>query len=373
MNLCDFFARSKALLVMMFFVLSVAAKGQQGSEEVNGSKQRDALLVKLQEAKSIVTYRPEKALEILQKYQSQLSILATKQQLDWHLTMATISLELGDTKMLEKQLLTVSPIIGSDEFSNFEQKTVGYVGHYFLLLSQYENARRAYLCALTKHGDTSEIIDLLYSLAVLFAKSGDNEQAKFVFLVLLKHVEGQGDLIQQARLENALGVIGLELEQYLEASERFKKAMELHQISAKRSGHVNASLNLLLSYVLQKDFVKFQRLMPRIKLLLDEFPDKSKQVYLHFLLAAFKVLNQQGISEKQRQELTEEFALLNNAMVRDAIQKYLLSIVGISHSQPTVLDKMAQQGKIYLEQFPICDWQSLDDQQVMRSLSDLLN
>ena len=372
LNLRGFFSKLKTLLVMMFVLVSVAVNAQQDGEVDDTSSAREALMLQLREAKSIVAYRPEKALDILQKHQAQLSTLRIKEQIDWQLTMATVALELGDTNMLEKQLLSVSPFIGGKDLADNEQKVIAYVGHYFILLSRYENARRAYLCALTKNGNTTEKIALLYSLAVLFSKSGDNEQARFVFLVLLNHVEGKGDLIHQARLENALGVIGLELGQYLDASERFKKAMELHQVSAKRSGQVNASLNLLLTYVLQKDFVKFQRLKPRIKLLLDDFPDKSKQLYLEFIVAAYKVSSGEGISKQQRQVLTEAFHMLNNAMVRDAITKYLLDIVDVSHSQPTVLEKMSQQSKLSLGQFPVCDWHALDDQQVMRSLSDLL-
>ena len=319
---------TRLIVVLVAFWLllpwHLSARSQPSADSLN------QILMDFEKAKSLVGYRPEQAREILSEHQQQVSSLPAKQQISWRFAEVQIAMKLGDSAAHAVALNKLFELHGTKEFKKATVPFLTYSGHFFTQKNHLEMARKSYMCALNSSSDNTAHFALLFSLAVVFEKSGELDEARHLFHTLLAHFEAQGRHVYRSMLENALGVIALSLEDFDSAERHFKRAMEMHQREGKRGDHLNSSLNLLLTYLLSAQHSKFHRLMPRIKLMLDEFPDRSKKVYLAYLIATDSVMNGAILDDEAKQGLKADFNKADNALIKDAIRTYLADKLDIT-------------------------------------------
>lgn len=316
------------------------------------------LLATLEEAKDHLQVKPSKTQMLLQQNLQYISALTAPEQIDWHLTMGRAAQQLSNLPQVKSSIEQLLQLHQEPAFAQRVAEIVNLVGVWLRKSGYPKAARFAYSCALQHYGDKRKQLSMLSNIAVAYR----NEQNIAQFIRVNRLAYQMASQIEfkllLAVLDNNLGSLYLNQQQYQLASRHFLDAMNQNQMIARRAGTVVSGLNLLLSYLYQQQYQNYQRLLPRIKRLLQDDTYIARQAYLQLLEGLYQHRKAQPLSESDQRQLHQAYAQLNDT----GLQKTLLPLANELHlgiQLPTAHNQQHYQGN-WLLKLEQCQWENYE-------------
>ena len=134
--------------------------------------------------------------------------------------------------------------------------------------------------------------------------------------------------------------------------------MALNQKISKRSGHIISGINLLQVFLIQNDFLSYQRLYPSISRLAADFSDKNKSAHLFIVHSAFLVRSGTETSPSDKTALSQAFERLQSRKLQDSLMLHFSADLNIEFNPQKKPEPLSLR-KTWLENIEQCDWEAL--------------
>ncbi|KAF7772339.1 hypothetical protein PCIT_a2396 [Pseudoalteromonas citrea] len=308
----------------------------------------------LQQAQYFLSSEPTQSLRILNE-ELALPKLTKKQQIQWYLlnTRAVIV-----TNQLNKGYSSLEQLFLLNEHPYFYEKLptiLSMTGVWLRKSSYLSDAEATFTCALKQPSSLNQQMSLKVSLAIIARQQTNYIRAKALYREAYQIAEKLKNERALATIANNLGVLALDNNKLRQANGYFRKALAGHQLQAKKPGHINAGINLLFVFLLQKQFINYQRLYDPIAKLVESVPDQPKRTYLLWVNSGYQAAQGKLISQQLRAQLKTEFEQLESKGLKRLIYKHLAPTLNI------VLNLPAQQASKtfnapWFEQVKLCNW-----------------
>lgn len=316
------------LIVLLLFVFCE----QSSANQLHAHAKEDAEYV-LQKAKYFLSSDPMKTHELLNRVHP-LSQQPEAFQIRWSLlklraTVATNQLSEGHTHLAYLFSLSEGPTFKK------ELPSILSITGIWLRKSHYlAGAKTTLLCALKQPTSSIQKMAMTISLAVIARQQEDYSQARALYLEASHLAEKLDNRRAMATIANNLGVIELDLGHLELANTHFRNALAGHQLSTKKSGHINSGINLLLVFLLQKQFLNYQRLFNPIEKLTESFPDHAQKAYIYWVQSAYRVEQKETLTPQEKSRLITEFYSLESRGLKRLIKKHLATRLNIEVDVP---------------------------------------
>jgi tetratricopeptide (TPR) repeat protein len=285
-----------------------------------------------------------------------LNLLTDEQKISYYVLKMRLSLTLN-------KLSTVEPIVDAlfkfDNQPEFREQLVSVlsgVGIWLRKINDFDSARHTFSCALKHASKDSQRISLLISSAIVARYQHDYKLANSIYKEARDVALRMSDQRALATIDNNLGTIAMDQKNISLASEYFRSALAGFQLANNHSGHINSGINLLLTFVIQEQYVNYQRLYPRIFELSEEYSDASKKAYLIWVNAGYYHAQGAKIDPITRKNLINAFDELAGPQLKLLIKEYLADPIGVDvkNIDPTPAIDFAKNE--WYEKVLSCNW-----------------
>ncbi|RJE76182.1 hypothetical protein BGP78_14365 [Pseudoalteromonas sp. MSK9-3] len=308
----------------------------------------------LQQAQYYLSSDPTKSLRILSDDLT-LSQLTSKQKIQWYLLNTRAAIV---TNQLNNGYASLEQLFLLNEHPFFYEKLpsiLSMTGVWLRKSSYINDAETTFTCALKQKSSLNQQMGLKISLAIIARHQANYIRAKALYKEAYQIAEKLKNERALATIANNLGVLALDKNKLTQANGYFRKALAGHQLQAKKPGHINAGINLLFVFLLQKQFINYQRLYDPIAKLVESFPDQPKRTYLLWVNSGYEATQGVLISQQLRTQLITEFDQLESKGLKQLIHKHLAPSLNI------VLKLPAQQASKtfnapWFKQIKLCNW-----------------
>ncbi|OHU85481.1 MULTISPECIES: tetratricopeptide repeat protein [Pseudoalteromonas] len=298
---------------------------------------------------------PKQALNILGSIED-VTKLTDEQQISYYVLKMRLSLILNKLDDVEPNIEQLFVHDGQPEFVNRLVSILSGTGIWLRKLDYLDAAQHTFSCALKHASKSSQRISLLISSAIVARYQHQFELAKALYKEAADIAKRRDDQRGLATIENNLGAISLDQKDFAKANEHFRNALAGFQVVHNHSGHINSGINLLLTFVLQEQYLNYQRLYSRIAQLSDEYPDDSKKAYLLWVNSAY--YHRQGVSPDPmtKKKLMEAFEQLAGVQLQRLIDKHLARPMGIELVLAPPAEAKALTNKPWFDKVARCNW-----------------
>ncbi|MCC2615455.1 tetratricopeptide repeat protein [Aestuariibacter halophilus] len=316
-----------------------------------GQPQHNAVTV-LAEAKAHLSALPDHSIALLQQTEL-LDQLPPDQQAQWYFALLNAARRLANLDTMHQALQALVLLQDTPSFSSRRTEYLNNLGAWFRRHHWLLYARASYQCALAHASDPLDQLKSRINLAVIARNFGDYERARALNLEALEQARQLEQPRLVAAIHNNLGTTALSMGDLPAARSAFQQAMDMNQKLIRRASELLSGLNLLYTFVQQKDDTPYQRLLPRIKRMLDQYPNLARQAYLQWIEADHDWQDQQTFSKERLQALTRAFHDINDV----GIQTFLLPVaVALKLDvSPDVADA-SQLSLTWLNGLTLCQW-----------------
>lgn len=303
------------------------------ASHVEASLSKEAAIEKLLLIKSFSRAAPERSRTEIINSTDYRMLLNDIDQVDWLFHSVKVANRLNDIQLYEDSLKSLY------EFGNmFSPSQVRdfllLLGHFNLKLSYFVEANKAYVCANKNHSKHQIPIQSLYSLSIVNSYLKNMIFAEELMMIVHKELAKEKSDTKLAVTSNALGVFALHKKDYETASEHFRKSMDIHQKTGSLSGEYNAGLNLLLSYVLNKNLTFYNRLIKRIERFNKQHNDPDKKLYFELIIMLANVIESENYSELDTKVATSKINEIESATIKTATVDFIAPHLGVNIVHP---------------------------------------
>lgn len=287
----------------------------------------------LQQAKYFLSSDPIQTLHILDA-NLDLAQLTQPQQILWHMINTRAS---TNTNQLTRAGASIEYLLSHPTRPFFLKKRVAIlrmVGIWLRKSSYFKEAELTFHCALKQPSSSVQRIGLTISSAIIARRQEHYRRAKTLYLEALDIAKKLDKKSAVATITNNLGVLALDNGNLEQANAYFRLALAGHQLQGKKPGHINSGINLLFVFLLQKQFVNYQRLYEPIAQLVNELPDKPKRIYLFWVNSTYKFEQGEKINQATKEQLISQFYQLESRGLKALIKQHLASRLNLSVTLP---------------------------------------
>lgn len=274
------------------------------------------------EANNYLLTMPAKALNILQQHHQQLPYLTQEEQFDWLFVTYRAAKALGHTKLINATLENLVEFDTARFQSHKRVSLLSAVGIYLRRHEAFDLASRTFQCAFSESVTVSQKLALSVSHALISRFEQDYDSAAIVYQAVINKARQTGAVIHQANANNNLGVVLLMQNKPMAATTYFAEALELNQVAGRRSAMINASVNLLLSYLLSEQQQRYQRLNTRVAPMIEVSTNAGRRAYYNTVQILYDAWQQGGADSALRDAFREAF----NATEDSGIQTILATV-----------------------------------------------
>ena len=314
----------------------------------------------LDEAEDYLIVKPSHSLTLLNNI-SDLSSHSDTMIIRWHILTLRASVSMNQLSNMDD---SIAKLITYEQSSYFKSNLVtifSAIGIWLRRSGYPHYANTSLHCALTFAKNPKHRLALLNSKALVARDLKQYQHAQSLYnqatLIASKH----NNQIKLATIDNNLGAIALDNQQYDLAEKYFKHALTGHQNEDNRSGHITAGLNLLFLYALQDQTFNYQRLYDPISSLTYAFPSKAKRALLFWIHTTYSANGGPVTDNRLKKRLVSEFELLESRRVKQLVKVYLADKLNVE----VRIAKKPQPRKINLNiitSMPFCNWKSAKPQ-----------
>ena len=318
------FTRIRTVLILVLVCLPSVASAQHS--EVSAKEAAKQTLDEIIKFKKVA---PRKSYELIKSKPEALPLLSNTEQVSWLSSAVSIAFSQGDTELAESSLRSLVLLNAHQKESPETANLLMYVGHMASHEASYDVARTAYACAALREPELDRQFYLLYSMSLVLFLEGEYAEARDAFSELNHIANQKRHLGWQSNTSNALGVLALELGDYNEASQMFRTTMDIEHNEADRDSEVIAGGNLLLAFMLDENFLMYDRLQPRITRLTSLHGNRDLMTYLSWISAAATKKRGNTLNEGELESLKIAFEQIADENVKQPIRAYLAQVVEI--------------------------------------------
>jgi tetratricopeptide (TPR) repeat protein len=308
----------------------------------------------LQQAEYFLSSQPAQTMDILNN-KLILSTLPVQQKIQWYLlnTKAAVF-----SNQLDKAQASLKQLFLLNEHALFYEKLsfiLSMTGVWLRKSSYLNDAEITFTCALKQPSSLIQQLGIKISLAIIARYQANYPRAKALYKEAYQIAEKLEDERALATIANNLGTLAFDKGQLEQANSYFRKALAGHQLEAKKSGHINAGINLLFVFLLQKEFVNYQRLYDPVAELLENSQDQPKKTYLLWVNSGYQATQGQKISKQLKEKLIKGFNQLEGKGLKRLIQRHLATTLNI---EVTIPEQQVSKtfNAPWFEQVKLCNW-----------------
>lgn len=314
--------------------------------------QEDAASIRkqLKEAEDYLTVNPAQSLALL-------DALGPLQQpelsLRWHLLQMRAAVP---TDQLERILPSLDAIFRYKEHPEFQRQLTSIAsaaGIWFRRNNYLAQSRVSLQCAQKYASRIKQRITLLNSIGLLNRQLGDNAGAFDMFNQAMTLAKHSSNTKVMAMVENNLGLLALDQDDYATAAPHFRSALMHYQAISQRSGQISSALNLMLVSLLQNDTEQYQRLYGPTAALTANFPNQSKQALLYWLQWFANQQHAKPTADDKKQ-LLHAFSQQDDSTIMRLMQQQLTTFdlkVTLPPASPTLAFE-----RPWFNELKTCDW-----------------
>ncbi|WP_158678261.1 tetratricopeptide repeat protein [Pseudoalteromonas sp. T1lg23B] len=298
---------------------------------------------------------PKQALNILGSIKD-VAKLSDEQKITFYILNMRLSLILNKLDEVEPHIQQLFLYDGKPEFVDQLVSILSGAGIWLRKQDYLDAAQHTFSCALKHASKSSQRIALLISSAIVARYQQQYDVAKALYAEAAQIAKRRDDQRGLATVENNLGAIELDQENFAKANEHFRNALAGFQMAQNHSGHINSGINLLLTFVLQEQLVNYQRLYSHIAQLSEEYPDDSKKAYLLWVNTAY--YHRQGVNPDAatREKLAEAFDQLAGPQLQRLINKHLAALMGVDVVLTPPGEAKVITNSQWFEKIARCNW-----------------
>lgn len=332
---------------------------------VNASQSRQKLEESLYHAEGFLSVAPERSYDILTR-EADIAVLRESDQLRWHIALSKASRSQRDYKQMETSLELA---LGMNDIPDFKKVLPLLLESTGILLrntGDVESAKLAYLCALDYSVSSKEKISLLGNYSIALIHEHDLVAAQKVIthaknLAMDSSNEDPSNKRQIAKLENVLGVIAFDLDDFAQAITHFKASYQLHQEISKRDSIIIVGINLLFTALVVGDDELYERLLPNVNRLTVNSHSKAIEASLFWVNSAYQQSKNVLIDEQWKSQLQASFQELASDRIKGVYKEHLAEKLGvdINFTIPAATPLKNQGFPDSLKKIEQCDWESL--------------
>ncbi|TQF66789.1 tetratricopeptide repeat protein [Pseudoalteromonas luteoviolacea] len=311
---------------------------------------------KIKEAEDYLRIDPSRSLTIL-KTIPHIQSLTDTQQVRWHIAAMRASVPTGDMKLLIDSLEVV---FHHQSHPYFVDKLVSIASGTGIWLRKHDylhDAQLSFECSYKYAINDRQRLTLTNSLALLARQLNDLEKAKALYVKAKKMARLADRKNLLAIIENNQGMIALEEGNIALAEQHFRGALAGYQNIDKRSGQISAGVNLLFVFVIQQQWVNFQRLYQPTETLAQAFPNVAKQSLLLWLNTRFKHMQGNPLNTKEKAQLLLAYQQLDDDRIRALVSLHLASYMDLD-LPPLSSPKRVRFNRPWFENVKRCNWES---------------
>ena len=308
----------------------------------------------LNEAEDYLTVNPALSLALLDAVgplQQPLEL-----SLRWHLLLMRAAVPTGQIERILPALDVVFQHKQHPEFQRQLTSIASAAGIWLRLNNYLPQSRISLQCAQKYASRMKQRITLLNSIGLLNRQLGDHAGALDMFNQALTLAKHSNNTKVMAMVENNLGLLALDHDDYAAAAPHFRHSLMHYQVISQRSGQISAALNLMLVSLLQNDTEQYQRLYGPTAALTANFPNQSKQALLYWL-QWFAKQQQATPSEDEKKQLLHAFAQQDDRTIMRLMQQQLaafdLKVTLPAKSPARVFDRP------WFNDLKTCNWPQL--------------
>lgn len=344
--------RAVTLVISIIFTFSACS--------IHASESRKSLEESLYQAEGFLSVAPERSYEILTK-ESVIDALRENDQLRWHMALSRASRSQRDYKQMQNSLELALGMSHTADFQKELPTLLDTIGVLLRNKGNVEGAKLCYLCALKYPTSNQDKISILGNYSIALIHENDFVAAQKVITVAKNLALGLPNKVQIAKLENGLGVIAFELEDFAAAITHLKASFQIHQEVSKRDSIIIVGINLLLTAVMINDNKLYERLHPTISRLVNNSQSKAIEASLFWVDSAFQKRQNVVIDEQWKNQLQSSFQNLANDRIKALYKEHLATKLGvtINFDMPTKATIVNQELPDFLKNFEQCDWEYL--------------
>lgn len=274
----------------------------------------------LNEAEDYLTVNPAQSLALLDAVgplQQPLEL-----SLRWHLLLMRAAVPTDQLERILPALDVVFRYKDTPEFQRHLTSIASAAGIWLRRNNYLEQSRVSLQCAQKYASRMKQRITLLNSIGLLNRQLGDRPAAVDAFNQALTLAKHSSNTKVMAMVENNLGLLALDNDDYATAEAHFRNSLMHYQAISQRSGQISAALNLMLVSLLQNDTEQYQRLYGPTAALTANFPNQAKQALLYWL-QWFAKQQQATPTADEKKQLLHAFSQQDDRTIMRLMQQQL--------------------------------------------------
>ena len=267
---------------------------------------------------------PVKAKALISTYGEHAALLPIPKQLEWHYNVIVVSNQLDDSSLAADAFERMAQIFGMQQGREFQPTYLNYLGHFAMKNGDYSSAFNLYSCAIDEASDAKKLFSPVYSMAMVLMYDGNYSAVKEILgsLERLASRLKRNDWI--ADVDNGYGVLALYQGDYEKASESFKNALDQYFTDANRNGELIASVNVLLTSLLQGDVASLAGIKQRVIRLSQLQSSSDIEILVDWISLLEKSTDEAESETTELTGLEVSLSQISNSMVLKAIADFIL-------------------------------------------------
>ena len=267
---------------------------------------------------------PVKAKALISTYGEHAALLPIPKQLEWHYNVIVVSNQLDDSSLAADAFERMAQIFGMQQGREFQPTYLNYLGHFAMKNGDYSSAFNLYSCAIDEVSDAKKLFSPVYSMAMVLMYDGNYSAVKEILgsLERLASRLKRNDWI--ADVDNGYGVLALYQGDYEKASESFKNALDQYFTDANRNGELIASVNVLLTSLLQGDVASLAGIKQRVIRLSQLQSSSDIEILVDWISLLEKSTDEAESETTELTGLEVSLSQISNSMVLKAIADFIL-------------------------------------------------
>lgn len=309
---------------------------------------------KLKEAEDYLTVNPAHTLRLIDTLPSS-EKLTPEQTIQWNIIALRASVQ---TNQMDKTIQSLHALFELQQHPLFLQNVTAItsaLGIWLRRNNYLQAAQLSYECAL-KYAETNrQRLTLTNSMALVARQLDQHNKSKHLFLQARAMATDSDQIPIIAIVENNLGLLALEQGDIKQAEQHFRVALATYQSISHRAGQISAAINLLFAFLIQDDYVNFQRLQAPTATLVSNFPNRSKKALLMWLEARFQQTQGTPVDTELKAKLLDAYLELEDSRLKTLVQTHFALPMNIEITTPTheTATSFSAQWFSDVEQ---CDW-----------------
>jgi tetratricopeptide (TPR) repeat protein len=318
----------------------------------------------LEDASDHLVVLPEKTIAILSQNAHLLNVADKEQQARWHYITLVAAVRAAQLDTVQLALQSLAPLTGTHYYQSHLAQILKGLGIWLRRSGFSNTAKSTYLCSLTYSKNEREKLGAIVNLGVVERNLNNYQRAKEIYTVALEIATKNESNTYIAIIENNLGILAISEHQYDEAQTHFETSLNLNELLKRRSGELLSSMNLLLTFLYQKNIIYFERAKHRAQRKLLLSPDTARAAYFN-VLEAIQIARIHPQKLQQSQDvILNNIKLINDIGIQTLLAPLIVDI-GVQYEFARPPADAVYKGAL-LNQFAMCDWQMNSDEANIR-------